>query len=121
MNGRDFSPGDIVLIVHRPLDDPSAEKLRPALVVSNHAFNRANVDIIVVAISSVVRLGDPRQIVIQDTDRCFPQTGLKVTSAIKCTAIFAYPKSQIRRRLGTLPRTTVSQVRTLLVGFLTGD
>lgn len=121
MSRAGFSPGEIVLIKHIPLDDPSATKARPAFVVSNSAFNATNLDVIVAAISSVVRQGDPKQIVIQDTDPCFPETGLKTTSAVKCAAIFAYPKSEIRRRLGTTSKDVVEQVRTLLIGFLSGD
>ena len=121
MNDEGFSPGDIVLIIHRPLDDPFVEKARPALVVSGSAFNKDGLDVIVVALSSVVRQGDPKQIVIRDTDSGFSKTGLKLTSAVKCGALFAYPKSQIHRRLGTAPQTIVAQVRTLLVKFLTDD
>ena len=121
MNGAEFSPGEIVLIKHIPLDDPSAVKARPALVVSGSAFNKSSLDVIVVVISSVVRLGDPKQIVIREEDRSFSQTGLKMTSAIKCGALFAYPKSEIRRRLGTVPHDVIGQVRALLVKFLTSD
>jgi mRNA-degrading endonuclease toxin of MazEF toxin-antitoxin module len=121
MSCPEFSPGEIVLIRHTPLDDPSAAKARPALVVSSSTFNRGNLDVIIVAISSVVRVGDPKQIVIYETDLCFPQTGLKMTSAVKCGAVFAYPKSQIRRRLGAAPKEILEQVRALLVKFLTDD
>ncbi len=121
MSRAEFSPSEIVLIKHVPLDDPSAVKARPALVVSNSAFNRSNLDVIVVALSSVVRCGDPRQIVLPETDRAFPQTGLKVTSAIKCATVLAYPRSEIRRRLGVVSRETLGQVRTQIIEFLTGD
>jgi len=116
-----FSPGEIVLIKHVPLDDPSAVKARPALVVSGSAFNRANLDVIVVAISSRIREDDPKQIVIPETDLGFAQTGLKVTSAMKCAAVFAYPKSEIRRRLGRAPKEVLQRVRALLIQFLTGE
>ena len=121
MNRAEFSPGEIVLIKHIPLDDPSAVKARPALVVSGSAFNKSNLDVILVVISSVIRFGDPKQIVIQEEDSCFSQTGLKMTSAIKCGAVFAYPKTEIRRRLGTVPQDVIEQVRALLVKFLTSD
>ncbi len=121
MSSQELSPGDILLIVHTPLDDPSIAKARPAIVVSGSAFNRVGLDVIVAAISSVVRHGDPRQVLIQDSDPDFPQTGLKVTSAVKCAALFAYPKSLIRRRLGRAPRAITEQVRRLLIQFLTDD
>ena len=121
MNLAEFSPGEIVLIKHTPLDDPSVAKARPALVVSTSAFNRESLDVIVVAITSVVREGDPKQIVIRETDSCFAGTGLKMTSAVKCGAVFAYPKSEIRRRLGRASKEVVEQVRTLLTRFLHGD
>ena len=121
MNGGNLSPGSIVLIVHRPLGDPSAEKARPALVVSSTVFNKGGLDVIVVALSSVIRQGDSRQILIQDTDPSFSKTGLKVTSAIKCGALFAYPKNQIHRKLGMAPEPIVREVRAILVKFLTDD
>jgi mRNA-degrading endonuclease toxin of MazEF toxin-antitoxin module len=121
MSPAEFSPSEIVLIRHVPLDDPSAVKARPALIISNSSFNRTNLDVIVVAISSVVRHGDARQIVLPETDCAFPQTGLKMTSAVKCGAVFAYPRSEIRRRLGVVSRETLGRVRTRLIEFLTGD
>lgn len=116
-----FSPSEIVLIKHVPLDDPSAVKARPALIVSNSSFNASNLDVIVVAISSVVRPGDPRQIVLTERDCEFGTTGLKMASAIKCAAVFAYPRSEIRRRLGVVSCETLGKVRTRLIEFLTGN
>jgi mRNA-degrading endonuclease toxin of MazEF toxin-antitoxin module len=121
MNVADFSPGDIVLIEHRPLDDPSTVKARPAIVISSSAFNKGNLDVIVAAISSVIRHGDPKQVVIQNDDAEFALTGLKVTSAIKCGSLFAYPKSHIRRRLGRAPQDVLVQTRKLMIEFLTDD
>jgi len=121
MSVADFSPGDIVLIEHRPLDDPSTVKPRPAIIISSSAFNKGNIDVVVAAISSVIRHGDPKQIIIQDSDPGFPQTGLKMTSVVKCGAVFAYPKSLIRRRLGKAPGDVLAQVRKFMAEFLTND
>jgi mRNA-degrading endonuclease toxin of MazEF toxin-antitoxin module len=111
MSGVDFAPGEIVLVRHRPLDDPSAEKKRPALVVSNHAANLHSADIIIVPLSSVIRSQDSSQIVINDTVPFFRRTGLKVTSAIKCASLMAYPKSMVIARLGSVPQQLLDQVR----------
>jgi mRNA-degrading endonuclease toxin of MazEF toxin-antitoxin module len=45
------------------------------------------------------------------TDEGFPETKLIRSSVIKCEAIFAYPKSRIKKRLGKLPIPLLEQVR----------
>jgi mRNA-degrading endonuclease toxin of MazEF toxin-antitoxin module len=121
MSDASFSPGDIVLIEHRPLDDPSAAKVRPVVVVSNASFNRGNIDVVVVVISSVIRYRDSLQILISDSDPGFSDTGLKRTSVVKCGALFACPKSIIRRRLGRTSTAVLAQIRHLLTSFLLRD
>jgi mRNA interferase MazF len=58
-----FEFGDVVLVPF-PFTDQTASKKRPAVVVSNRAYNTARLDIIVMAITSQrrpnPRLGDVR-------------------------------------------------------------
>jgi len=111
--------GDIAIMYHVPADDPTAAKERPCLVVSGRSYNQRNVDVIVVAMSSVLRSGDQTQIVIADDDPSFPATGLRYSSAIKCGAIFAYPRAKIRRRLGVVPAEVLTRVRGIIIEALT--
>jgi len=121
MSGAGLLPGDIVLIIHIPRDDPSAVKARPALVVSGSKFNKIGADVIVAPISSNVRYGDPEQVVIQSSDPHFPQTGLRQSSAVKCGAIFAYSRAQVRRKIGVAHLEIIEEVRSIIINILTSD
>jgi mRNA-degrading endonuclease toxin of MazEF toxin-antitoxin module len=121
MRRSSYLPGDIVLIIHKPLDDPSAIKARPALVVSSSQFNNSGLDVILVPISSTIRYGDTKQVLILTDAPRFSETGLRQSSAAKCASIFAYPKEHIRRKLGVAPQEILEQVKKLIIGFLTSD
>ena len=49
-----FEFGDVVLVPF-PFTDQSAVKRRPAVVVSNRAYNRAKLDLVVMAVTSQFR------------------------------------------------------------------
>jgi mRNA-degrading endonuclease toxin of MazEF toxin-antitoxin module len=114
-------PGDIVLIPDAPYTNRLAVKARPCLVISGQQFNQSGPDVILVPISSNVRYEDPKQIVIESADPSFLDTGLKQRSAIKCGAIFAYSKTQVRRKLGVVEKQTLKQVRQKVIDILTID
>ena len=50
-----FSFGDVVLVPF-PFTDQSGTKKRPAVVVSSHGYNTSRRDIVIMAITSQVRL-----------------------------------------------------------------
>lgn len=114
-------PGDIVLIPDAPYTNRLAIKPRPCLVISGLQFNQDSPDIILAPISSNVRYGDTKQIVIENRDTSFADSGLKQTSAVKCGAIFAYSKAQVRRKLGFVPKQILKQVREKVIEILTVD
>ncbi|MFQ6114642.1 MAG: type II toxin-antitoxin system PemK/MazF family toxin [bacterium] len=114
-------PGDIVLIPYAPYTNRLAVKARPCLVISGLQFNKSGPDVILAPISSNIRIGDPKQIVIESSDISFVDTGLKQTSAVKCGAIFAYSKVQVRRKLGFVQQQILKQVRDKVIEILTGD
>ncbi|MGC9506307.1 type II toxin-antitoxin system PemK/MazF family toxin [Baaleninema sp.] len=71
--------GDIVL-VQFPFTDLSTTKKRPSIVVSSQAYNRNRSDIVVMAVSSRVRIPARfGEVIIQDWQR----SGLLKPSAIK--------------------------------------
>lgn len=114
-------PGDIVLIPDAPYTNRLAVKARPCLVISGLQFNKSGPDVILAPLSSNVRIGDPKQIVIESSDTSFVDTGLKQTSAVKCGAIFAYSKSHVRRRLGLVQQQILKKVRGKVKDILTID
>jgi len=116
-----FASGDIVLIPDAPYTNRLDVKARPCLVISGSQFNKINPDVILAPISSNIRFEDPKQVIIQTDNPVFTQTGLKYSSAIKCGAIFAYTKNQIRRKLGTVPVEVLNEVRKIIVDILTTD
>ncbi|MBN2210908.1 MAG: type II toxin-antitoxin system PemK/MazF family toxin [Sedimentisphaerales bacterium] len=105
-----LQPGDLVLFNHRPKDDPVNEKVRPALVISNADFNQRSLNIIIVPLSSNIRLNFPWQIVLSDTAPFFQSTRLRVSSAVMCNAFFACSKKEIQRILGKIPQDILHQV-----------
>ena len=91
------------------------------MIISGNEFNQRGLDIILAPFTSQIRAGDPTQVVIQEDEPQFEGTGLKVASAIKCGAVFAYSKDLVRRRLGSVDRDTIATVRDLMVDILTND
>jgi mRNA-degrading endonuclease toxin of MazEF toxin-antitoxin module len=116
-----LQPGDIVLIPDAPYTNRFAVKPRPCLLISGLQFNKSGPDVILAPISSNIRIGDPKQIVIEISDTSFVDTGLKQTSAVKCGAIFAYSQTQIRRKLGSVQKQILEQVRKKVIDILTVD
>jgi mRNA-degrading endonuclease toxin of MazEF toxin-antitoxin module len=113
--------GDIVLIPDAPFTNRLAVKPRPCLVISGQQFNQSGPDVILAPLTSNVRHGDPKQVVIESSKASFVDTGLKQTSAIKCGAIFAYSQTQIRRKLGFIQQQTLNYVRKKVIDILTTD
>ncbi|MBW7989169.1 MAG: type II toxin-antitoxin system PemK/MazF family toxin [Planctomycetes bacterium] len=116
-----FMPGDIVLISHAPYTNRLSAKARPCLVISGFQFNENGPDLFLAPISSVIRYGDTKQVVIESSDASFADTGLRVRSAIKCGAIFAYSKSQVCRKLGLVQSQILEQVTNKVIDILTTD
>lgn len=113
-----LSPGDIVIVEHTPQNAPTEPKARPALIISAPSFNNSNLDVIILIITSVIRHGSPTDQVIKDGESYFSQTGLKVTSAIRCGSICSFPKRKIRRKIGVLPPDILKQVVNRFKSFL---
>ncbi|MGH9840388.1 MAG: type II toxin-antitoxin system PemK/MazF family toxin [Blastocatellia bacterium] len=91
--------GDVVLTPF-PFTDLSGAAVRPALVVSQGPIGQ---DIVIVAISSVVRGGLASADCLIDTMHPeFPLTGLRVTSVIRAHKLAAIDRTVIVRRLGRI-------------------
>lgn len=121
MNSTGLFPGDIVLIPYAPFTNYLATKARPCLVISGLKFNQSGIDVILAPVTSNIRSGDTKQIIINCSDPLFVETGLKQTSAVKCGAIFVYSKTQVRRKIGTVRKEILEKVRKKVIEILTND
>ena len=118
MNAKQLAPGDIVLIPYAPYTNQQGYKRRPCLVISNSEFNDSTPDLFLVPISSVIREGDSRQVIIRMSDPAFGETGLKCSSTVKCGSIFAYSQKWIESKLGIAPTDIVAKVRSIIINII---
>lgn len=94
--------GDIVLI-NFPFSDRRSGKPRPALVVSNNAYNDRDDDRLFVLISSRMRLRSSADLPIRPDDPDFPLSGLEFPSVLRCNKVVYLDSTKLRaRRLGRL-------------------
>ena len=110
--------GDIVIVEHVPQNAPTEPKARPALIISTPSFHNGNLDVIILIITSVVRYNSPTDEIIKNDEPYFSQTGLKVTSAVRCGSICSFPKQKIRRKIGVLPRDILERIVNRIIKFL---
>lgn len=107
--------GDLVLVPF-PYSDLTSKKQRPALVLSNAAFNEGR-DVIVCAITSNLQ-NTPYSVLIDQKDLA---TGrLAATSRVKASKVATLERSLIRRRIGTLNPAATTQVLKELRALLPG-
>lgn len=93
-----YSRGDVVLVGF-VFSDESGRKLRPAVVISSAAYNRARQEVIVAAITSNVRrrlFGDYLMANWKESGLLFPSAATGVLRTIKQT--------MIERKLGSMPK-----------------
>lgn len=97
-SGTYLKRGDIVLVPF-PFTDLSAEKLRPAIIVSP---DPQDFDVIIAFISSVVPYGElpPGDFLLTSNHPDFPQTGLKKASVFKMKKLLTIERTKIIRRIG---------------------
>ena len=93
--------GDVVLLPF-PFTDLTSVKQRPAVVVSNDAFNASQRDVIVLAITSNVNepLSPTDYRLSQEDERL---AGLPKPSLVKCAKVLTIHQRLIRKTLGRLP------------------
>ena len=92
-----FEFGDIVL-VRFPFTDQSTTKKRPAVVVSSADYNARRPDVVVVAVSSRIRMPTAfGELILED----WKEAGLLAPSTIK-PVLATIEKALVLRRLGRL-------------------
>jgi mRNA interferase MazF len=92
-----FEFGDVVLVPF-PFTSQTVSKKRPAVVVSNHAYNTTRPDVVVMAVTSQLRPSPtPGEVLVGQ----WQDAGLLKPSVIK--PVFAtLERTLVIRRLGTL-------------------
>lgn len=88
-----------VAVVPFPFTDIDAGRRRPALVVSNSAFNDAHAVVVLSMITSAGRAGWPSDIPITNT----AHAGLRVESVVRLK-LFTLDRVLVLRRIGALDK-----------------
>lgn len=103
-----FERGKIVLVPF-PFTDLTAQKVRPALIISRRRLNTR--DVVVIFISSVMPTRKTRaDHVVTEKDSDFDQTGLKKTSVFRCDKIATLDKKIVLGEIGSLPPKHLRQI-----------
>ena len=107
--------GDVVLVPF-PFTDLSAIKQRPALVVSPDAWNAAQSDVMLVAITSQMNVTPgPQDLVLTPAD--VATAGLPKPSRVRITKLFTMHSGLLKRTLGHLPDPTTDAILVQLRSF----
>lgn len=111
-----FERGKIVLVPF-PFTDLSAQKIRPAIIISNPTFLKENV--IVVFVTSKKTKAHPKTLVaIKKTSRDFQKTGLKIDSTIRCDKIATLERTLVLGEIGFLSKPFMQRISTSLKSIL---
>ncbi len=106
--------GDIVLTPF-PFTDLSTNKVRPALVLGTQDKGD---DVTVCFISSILQGRVHKfEVVINEEDKDFLKTGLKLKSIIKTTKIATLDKAVILGKIGKLDSKNIHKVKTILKAY----
>lgn len=115
-----YKKGDIVLVPFPFLIAGNIKrKLRPALVISDHAISKRYNDLIVLSVTSKVHKPlFETEVLIDFFSPEFAQTGLAVDSVIKCDMILTLPEDIVVRKIGELADNLMEKVEGALLKAL---
>lgn len=103
-----YKRGDVILIPF-PFTDLSAAKRRPALVISSGNFHQSGKDLVVCAITSQSpTLVGAFDYLLSESD--LASAGLPKLSKIRCGKMATLDSRIVRRKIGELPSSTVSEI-----------
>lgn len=106
-----YKQGDIVLVPF-PFTDLTGAKVRPAVILSKKENGE---DVTLCFVSSVQSKKTlPNELIIDDKDKSFKSTGLKVKSVIKVSKIATLEKKVILGRIGSLDLGHMSKIKIIL-------
>ncbi len=99
-----------IVLVPFPFDNFSASKVRPALCLTNEIGKYSHVIIAFIS-SKIPEDLIESDIIINKQSDINKTAGLTVDSVIRLHKVVTIPKSLIKRKLGTINKTIVSEVR----------
>lgn len=103
--------GDVVLIAV-PYSDLSTSKPRPVIVISNDRHNRAQSDMLVVALSTSAQATNPYSFEITQADLA---TGtLNQPTRVRVDKVYTLLQARVRRSFGKVNGATLDRIRKLL-------
>lgn len=105
---------DIVL-VNFPFSDQSGEKIRPALVISNNEFNSSGEDVVVCAITGVLKI-NKYSLIIDKED--IEDGVLYDKSLVKAETILKRKKSLIIKKIAAIKKSTFEKIQTLIFDLI---
>ncbi|MGO9915340.1 MAG: type II toxin-antitoxin system PemK/MazF family toxin [Isosphaeraceae bacterium] len=102
--------GDVVLLDY-PYTDGSGCKVRAALIVQSDRDNQRLTNTIVALITkNVSRVHEPTQLLIDVSTPEGQQSGLNQSSAVACGNLFTVAQPNVRRVIGSLAPTAMTQI-----------
>jgi|SRR3989344_2013505 len=111
-----YKRGDVVLVAF-PFTDLTTTKMRPAVVVSSEKFNRKFNDVVVAAITSQIpRKISEEEFLLSPEDQ--KSAGLPKPSMVKLAKIVTLDQRLIRKNLGHISASTLSEITTVLHSIL---
>ncbi|MBI2548681.1 type II toxin-antitoxin system PemK/MazF family toxin [Candidatus Woesearchaeota archaeon] len=105
---------EIVLLPY-PFSDLTGKKVRPAVIVSNDAFNKKSADCIMVPLTTVIK-DEPYSIEIDQQD--LSSGRLLKPSRIRVDKIFAVEKNLITMKIGVLNLITFEKIKQEIIRIL---
>ncbi len=104
-----YSFGDIILVPF-PFTDQTTTKRRPAVVVSSDIYNNERPDIIIMAITSQLRLRDK---MVETSVKDWQEAGLIKPSVIK-PILATIEKNLVLKKLGHLSKNDMPSLQKIL-------
>jgi len=99
-----------IVLVPFPFDDLSGAKVRPAICLT-HKITIYNHIVIAFITSQIEAATEHTDLLIDESDSAFSETGLKVSSAIRLHRMVTIPTNLVKRQLGDLPNEYQTELK----------
>lgn len=105
---------DIVLLSF-PFSDLKTEKVRPTIVISNNSYNQKFEDIIVVPMTTNLKL---REYAVLITNKELESGRLITDSMVKVDRVFSVSKKIVRMKIGKVKLEVHEKIKTILLELI---